>query len=238
MTLQIYVKKNKAIISLEREPIHGKRYNDNLCFFRCLALHRGGDVRRLEPTVKTLYKAYNQNNIILKEEFAGVMLEELYRIESTFETNVCVYKLVKSDDAEDGKSTAELVRRSLCHYPETMYLNFNETHFTFIQDVRMYCHSYRCAMLNILRSMSDAAYEGVLSQLAQALTNWDERMHGAQSPDDDEESGPPTNPYKTLMRQLYGWMHQLPIIGFNSGKYDFNAVKQFLIPYFLSTSKT
>ena len=57
---------------------------------------------------------------------------------------MCIYKLVKSDDAEDGKSTAELVRRSLCHYPETMYLNLYETHFSFIQDVHMYCHSYRC----------------------------------------------------------------------------------------------
>ena len=40
------------------------------------------------------------------------------------------------------------------------------------------------------------------------------------------------------MGQLYGWMHKLPVIGFNSGKYDLNAIKQFLIPYFLSTSKT
>ena len=77
------------------------------------------------------------------EEFAGVTLDDLYRIETTFQTNMCVYKLVKSD-AEDGKSTAELVRRSLCHYPETMYLNLHETHFSFIQDVRMCCHSYRC----------------------------------------------------------------------------------------------
>ena len=40
------------------------------------------------------------------------------------------------------------------------------------------------------------------------------------------------------MGQLYGWMHQLPVIGFNSGKYDFNATKRFLIPYFLFKSKT
>ena len=33
-------------------------------------------------------------------------------------------------------------------------------------------------------------------------------------------------------------MHQLPLIGFNSGTYDLNANKQFLIPYFLSTAKT
>ena len=93
--------------------------------------------------MKTLYNGYNQDNIPI-EEFAGVTLEELYRIESTFQTNVCVYKLVKSVDAEDGKSAAKLVRRSLCHYPETMYLNLHETHLSFMQDVRIYCHSYRC----------------------------------------------------------------------------------------------
>ena len=38
------------------------------------------------------------------------------------------------------------------------------------------------------------------------------------------------------MGQLYGWMHQLPVIGFNSGKNDLNAIKQFPIPYFLSTA--
>ena len=65
-------------------------------------------------------------------------LDDLYRVETTFQTNVCMYTLVKPD-AEDGKSTAELVRRSLCKYPETMYLNLHETHFSIIQDVCMYC---------------------------------------------------------------------------------------------------
>ena len=132
-----YIKKKSVI-----EPIHHKRYNDNLCLFRCLALHRGCDLYRLEPAVKTLYEAYDRDDVPM-EEFAGVTLDDFYRVETTFQTNVCVYKLIKPD-AEDGKSTAELVRRSLCNYPETMYLNLHETHFSFIQDVCMYCNSYRC----------------------------------------------------------------------------------------------
>ena len=76
------------------------------------------------------------------EEFAGVTLDDLYRVDTTFQTNVCVYKLVESDD--DGMTTAELVRRSSCHYPNTMYLNMFETHFSFIKNIQMYCHSYRC----------------------------------------------------------------------------------------------
>ena len=61
---------------------------------------------------------------------------------------------------------------------------------------------------------------------------------GCASSLSDKDSRPATNPYKTLMGQLYGWMRQLPVIGFNSGKYDLNAIKQFLIPYFLTTAKT
>ena len=35
------------------------------------------------------------------------------------------------------------------------------------------------------------------------------------------------------------WMDaSVTVIGFNSGKYDLNAIKQFLIPYFLTTLKT
>ena len=90
-----------------------------------MALHRVSDVRRLESAVKTLYEAYDQDDVPM-EEF-----------------DVFVYKLVKPD-GEDGKTTAELVRRSLCKYPDTLHLNLHETHFSFIQDVRIYCHSYRC----------------------------------------------------------------------------------------------
>ena len=140
--LSVYIKKNKAVIGLETEPNHNKRYNDNMCLFRCLALHRGCDRYILEPAVKMLYEAYDQDDVPM-EEFAGVTLDDLYRVDTTFQTNVCVYKLVKPD-AEDGKTTAELVRRTVCKYPDTLYLNLHETHFSFIQDVRMYCHSYRC----------------------------------------------------------------------------------------------
>ena len=99
------------------------------------------------------------------------------------------------------------------------------------------------AMMDILQAMSDAAYdkikhtyEDVLEQLAEELTNWDEREQAARAANDKKKSRRTTNPYKKLMGQLYGWMHQLPVIGFNSGKYDLNVIKQFLIPYFLSTT--
>ena len=83
-------------------------------------------------------------------------MDDLYRVETTFQTNVCVYRLIKPDgeDGEDGKTTAELVRRSVCKYPDALYLNLHETHLSFIQDVRMYCHSYRC------RKCGDSLWKG------------------------------------------------------------------------------
>ena len=370
--LPMYIKRNKAVIALEKEPVHAKRYNDNLCLFRCLALHRGCERRRLEPAVETLYATYAQDGVP-KAAFAGVTMDDLYRVETTFETNVCVYSLVKpdGDEAEEedgGKATAELVRRSVCKYPDTLYLNLHGTHYSYIQDRRKYCHSYRCrkcgdslwkdawhlrnhestctggvrrvypggvyhstpsvferladenirvaealqyypyratfdfecwfdtehlpedsarvhwvarhvplsvsvasnvpgheqvtcivtdgdvnklvsTMMTVLQTMSEAAYDKikgsydhVLEQLAEEMSKWDAREEAARDAaarEAGEKKGrAATNPYKTLMGQMYGWMRQLPVVGFNSGKYDLNAIKQFLIPYFLTTSKT
>ena len=370
--LPMYIKRNKAVIALDTEPQYSKRYNDNLCLFRCLALHRGCERRRLEPAVETLYATYAQDGVPMAA-FAGVTMDDLYRVETTFETNVCVYRLVKpdGDEAEEedgGKSTAELVRRSVCKYPDTLYLNLHGTHYSYIQDRRKYCHSYRCrksgdslwkdawhlrnhestctggvrrvypggvyhstpsvferladenirvaealqyypyratfdfecwfdtehlpadsarvhwvarhvplsvsvasnvpgheqvtcivtdgdvnklvsTMMTVLQAMSEAAYDKikdsydhVLEQLAEEVTKWDAREEAARDAaarEAGEKKGrAATNPYTTLMGQMYGWMRQLPVIGFNSGKYDLNAIKQFLIPYFLTTSKT
>ncbi|MEG7521705.1 MAG: hypothetical protein M3H12_01185 [Chromatiales bacterium] len=42
-----YLRLNKAIIGLQKDE-HGVPYTDNLCFFRCLALHRGAVVTALK----------------------------------------------------------------------------------------------------------------------------------------------------------------------------------------------
>ena len=138
VTLPDYVKNNKAIVGLTKDE-HGVTYNDNLCLFRCLALHRGCDVRRLETTVVTLYAKYTD---IPVHDFAGVPLDELDKVETKFKTNVCVYQLV---EIADGKTTAELVRRSLGHYADTMFVNLHETHFSYIRDMKSYSHSYKCS---------------------------------------------------------------------------------------------
>ena len=107
-------------------------------------------------------------------------------------------------------------------------------------------------MMSDLSAISDAAfdmlmpsYDNVLNELEVRKDAWDEAERKAPREDDSkledaeevevEESK--TNPYKTLIGQLLGWLHQLPVIGFNSGRYDLNVIKQFFIPYLLKPSK-
>ena len=58
-------------------------------------------------------------------------------MESLFEVNIIVYKLIDT--------SAQLVRRSLGKHANTMYVNLHETHFSRIHDIKGYSRSYRCS---------------------------------------------------------------------------------------------
>ena len=131
VVLPDYVKRNKAIVGLVKDNNRKSTFNDNICLFRCLALHLGREAA-------ALYAEYTNTPV---HAFVGVTLDDLHKVESKFETNVVVYQLVPTGNE---KTMAELVRRSTGHYPETMYVNLHETHYSYIRDINMYCHSWRC----------------------------------------------------------------------------------------------
>ena len=346
INLPTYVKNNKSIIGLETDS-HGVIYIDNLCLFRCLGLHLGREAA-------ALYAEYTDTSV---HDFAGVTLDDLHKVESKFETNVVVYQLVKIDN---GKTMAELVRRSPAQYQETMYVNLHESHYSYIQDIGKYCHSYRCRkcgdslwkcpydlhrheltcevgvnrkykggvyhpppsvferlddegivvektlryypyratfdfecyfdrdnvpadtdhvqwvarhvplsvsvasnvpghedaqcyitngdsnklveeMVNNLITISDAAYdslkpsyESVLNELEARKEAWDDAESEANAEEEEESSK--TNPFNTLAGQLHDWLRQLPVIGFNSGKYDLNMIKRSFVPLLISNN--
>ena len=342
IVLPPHIKRKKSIIGLETDG-NGRPYIDNLCLFRCLGLHLGRDVT-------TLYEEYTDQPV---DTFEGVTIDELHKVEATFDVNVCVYKLVPTGNE---KTMAELVRRSTGHYPETMYVNLHETHYSYIRDINMYCHSWRCRnyeqalwktpydlhrhertctegikrvykggvyrppssvferlddegivvekmlryypyratfdfesyfsderlpansdklqwsarhiplrvsvasnvpgyepaqcyitdgdsdklvgdMMASLSAISDAAYdllkpsyESVLDQLKARKESWDDAESEANTEEEEKEKESKTNPFNTLAGQLLGWLRQLPVVGFNSGKYDLNVVKKFFVP--------
>ena len=335
IVLPPHIKRNKSIIGLETDG-NGRPYIDNLCLFRCLALHLGREAA-------ALYAEYTDTPV---RHFAGVTLDDLHKVESKFETNVVVYQLVEIDN---GKTMAELVRRSPAQYQETMYANLHESHYSYIQDIGKYCHSYRCrkcgdslwkrpwelhrhestceagvnriykggvyrppssiferlddegiivspvlryfpyratfdfecyfsderlpvnsdklqwsarhvplsvsvasnvpgyepalcfvtdgdadklvgCMITRLNTISDAAYESLLPLYADVLEELKTRKEAWDEEEEEEDGKKTVNPCKTLEKQLQTWLRQLPVIGFNSGKYDLNVVKKFFVP--------
>ena len=124
INLSTYVKRNKAVIGLEKDH-HG-------------AVRQSVPLPMSGPTPGTrssgIVCLYSNEDV---HDFTGVTLDDLYRVETKFKTNICVCKLVKT---LEEKTTAELVRRSLCHYPDAMYVNVYETLYSYIQDIGMYCH--------------------------------------------------------------------------------------------------
>ena len=348
VNLPTYVKNNKSIIGLETDS-HGVIYIDNLCLFRCLGLHLGRDVT-------TLYEEYTDQPVW---KFEGVVIDELPKVESMFEVNIVVYNL--------REESAQLVRRSLGKHDNIMYVNLYESHFSYIQDMKSYSHSYMCSKcenslwkypsllkrheltceagvnqiykggvyhttpsifqrlddegitvpealrfypfratfdfecyfdrdnvpadtntlqwsarhvplsvsvasnvpghedaqcyitngdsdklvadtMSHLHAVSDAAfeslkpsYESVLDKLKMLKEEWDsaEEECGLEEAENEDEVARKnrTNPFKKLLDQLFSWLHQLPVIGFNSGRYDLNVIKQFFIPYLLKPSE-
>ena len=341
--LPAYVKNNKSIIALEKDH-HGRPYVDNLCLFRCLGLHLGRDVT-------TLYEEYTDQPVW---KFEGVVIDELPKVESVFEVNIVVYNL--------REESAQLVRRSLGKHDNTMYVNLYEPHFSYIQDMKSYSHSYMCSkcenslwkypsllkrheltceagvrhvynggvyhpppsvferlddegivvdeglryypyrgtfdfecfftgdnlpadtdhvqwvarhvplsvsvasnvpgyepalcfvtdgdadklvgcMMTRLNTISDAAFASLLPLYADVLADldarkyaWEEDIKEAEEEEEEEAEGGRNNPYKTLIGQLLGWLRQLPVIGFNSGKYDLNMIKRSFVPLLISNN--
>ena len=147
-----YIVENLGITPLDRNVQIGKPYEDNLCFFRCLALHNGCHTKNLERDTKHYYQQYRDAGLS-KKKFHGVKLSELDDLEKLYEVNIQVYSLAPtqshSEDEDNEENTPEiaatLLRRSHRHYSSTLYLNLYENHFSYIKDLARYSKSFCCS---------------------------------------------------------------------------------------------
>ena len=160
-----YIQKNRAIISLANDPNKVQTpYRDNLCFFRCLALHQGTHRKSLENAAKELFQRYLPD--CNPTDFPGVTLKDISKLEEVFGVNIVIYEMIELDNEDMNKVTNDdevdgqpasvvvgLVQRSLDRYEETMYLNLYRKHFSFISDINKYNKSFRCRKCHKLRHL-------------------------------------------------------------------------------------
>ena len=147
-----YIVDNPGITPLDRNIQRGKPYEDNLCFFRCLALHNGCHTKNLKRDTKHYYQQY-RDAVLSKKRFHGVKLSELDELEKMYEVSIQLYSLAPtqshSEDEDNEENTPEiaatLLRRSHRHYSSTLYLNLYENHFSYIKDLARYSKSFCCS---------------------------------------------------------------------------------------------
>lgn len=133
-----YILANQNIRALTKNT-KGNYYRDNLCAFRCLSMYLNGG-KEMEKTTKSNFRTFmqhigNASNQI--EDYPGLEMEDMHRLEECFEINVNIFKL-----REDG--SVKVTRRSPCHFKACMNLNLYKHHFSYISNINAYSRSYQC----------------------------------------------------------------------------------------------
>ena len=118
-----YIAENRGIDAVENNAKTGKPYEDNLCFFRCLALYNGCHTTNLERDTQYYCQQYRDAGLS-KKKFHGVKISELVELEKLFEVSIQVYSLAltqtRGEDEDNEENTPEIVatllRRSHRHF--------------------------------------------------------------------------------------------------------------------------
>ena len=78
-----YIKNNRYIFDLEKDENQAYRYEDHLCFFRCLAIGKFGKPRHnCNAKGKELFNQYCERFHVTPDEFKGIELEDFYALEN------------------------------------------------------------------------------------------------------------------------------------------------------------
>ena len=133
-----YIKNNRYIIALEKDEHHAKRYNNYLCFFRCLAIAKFGKTyHNCNLKVKELFNQYCEHFRVNPQDFKGVELIDFPQLETFYETQLFAMFL-----KQDG--SAKILYLSQASFPTKIYLNLYENHLSLITDIKMYSKQFIC----------------------------------------------------------------------------------------------
>ncbi|CAH1777342.1 unnamed protein product, partial [Owenia fusiformis] len=130
-----YIRKNKAIVSLNKKPYRAELYKDNLCAFRCLAYHKTKSIVKLHPHVDPLVQKWKE--VTEKQRICGVTLKEMPLFEDTFKININIHSI-------DKDRVATKIYTSTLNHNDTMNLNQYDKHLSYITNMGMYSRKYRC----------------------------------------------------------------------------------------------
>ena len=108
-----YITNNKAVYAMTTNQNTGRPYKDNLCFFRCLATHKGGSVRNRERDTAYYYERFLEAHPQPDGKFKGLFLEDLPAMEELFGLNIQVYTLLEQHGEEVEEEEEEEEARNI-----------------------------------------------------------------------------------------------------------------------------
>ena len=85
-----FIRNNPFLHILQNDEHHSFLYEDNLCFFRCLALHRGSSLHAIQTPTIALYREWAGSS--MSSHFPDITLLDLESIEKKFSVNVDVFE--------------------------------------------------------------------------------------------------------------------------------------------------
>lgn len=148
-----YLLKSKSVICFEKNPKTHERFDDNLCFFRCLAYHKSKSVY-VERMVRILHAQWVKYVEDHRLKSSDVSLSQIPDLEQCFEVNLNVYSL--SEDYVATVLYKSLEKFSTNHeMKNSIYLNMYEDHLMYISKFDTYCSKFSCRSCSKLFSRRD-----------------------------------------------------------------------------------
>ena len=134
-----HILNSRAIHALTHNRITKEPFNDNLCVFRCLALHEGHNIRTLEKITKRYFRQWVKFKKMPERNFSGLRLDEkeIELFEKCFSVNINIYEL-------NENRVATVVHKTRGRYKSTMHCNVHSNHLSFIKNFKKYSSKYRC----------------------------------------------------------------------------------------------
>ena len=132
--------KNHTINCLTFEENTRQAYNDNLCFFRAVALHMHGNQRLEEETSKLFNLFMNKLDGLRPNQFQGVHMNDIPTVEDLLTLNILLYDI----DIVDANIVGELARRSVQKYENTVQLLRHNNHICYVNNIDAVFQSFRC----------------------------------------------------------------------------------------------
>ena len=133
--LPLYIQKSKSIIGLTH--LRGEPYEDNLCAYRCIALHHGLPKNALEKYTKHLLEEFEKFRGTDWKGENGITIYDIPLLELYFKIPINVYTLNK-----DG--TVDVIYLTT-RTGKPLYMNLYEKHFSYISKIDSYGKNFRCS---------------------------------------------------------------------------------------------